>query len=173
MKLKELFTKEPAPQMDFKKYLKFDTKMPLMDTSKIVIEALIGSQRAKLEFFTGEGSLALYYKNKPGAILSLDEELNGEVWKIMQLQGIGKTGYRIVSGVNRELLLADTINEYAKNPESDVRQITMPQLFDIPGIEDARSLNIENVYNQVRSALGMKFSSEEGIFIVEVKKNKN
>jgi hypothetical protein len=144
--------------------------MPPLNLSKLVLQSLVLEQRDYLKTpVAGIASLLLEYKNKEGAIMSIDEVGNGEDWRIIQVQGCkNKSSYRVASSFYWQHFLADTLKEYAMHQEAEVRYITMPSLYDIDGIERGGSQRIHQYYDFVKESLRMSFSQEEGLFIVDV-----
>ncbi|MBT4937331.1 hypothetical protein HON22_05430 [Candidatus Peregrinibacteria bacterium] len=146
-------------------------KIPPLNTSQLSLEPLIKEERNSLKaHFAGVISLLLRYKNKEGAIMSIDELNNGEEWKVVQVQGCkSKSSYRVASSLYWQNFLSDYLKQYAVNDYAEVRRITMPSICNIAGIEDAVSQCIERNYAFVVKSFGMRFSKEAGLFVVDTK----
>ncbi|MFA5829531.1 MAG: hypothetical protein WC843_03485 [Candidatus Gracilibacteria bacterium] len=171
MRLAELLTNVHPDQPDFTPYLRPGTHPPLK-TEALKLEALVGEQRKALRTVVdGIGTIVIRYKGSEGAVTSLDEDHNGETWTIKQVQGASsRRSYRTATGLHWPKLLSERIATYANHPEAQARHITMPPLHGITNIDGARSQHIDSTYAAARTTLGMRYSEEHGLYIVDIKK---
>ncbi len=171
MRLRDVLVQE-VPSLDLKSYQRVQVCPPL-DLSKIIIRALIGATRSRLDIpCEGDASLLLSYKGYEGGMMSLRESEAGETWSILQVQG-GKSrkSYRVSSAMAWHETLADRAMQYANLPDADVRHITMPQDFCVTNITDASNFNLVlKRYAEVRQRLKMRFSDEQNLYICDVTK---
>lgn len=174
MLLEPLIKNISIPEPDKKAYCNpsLPPKTRPLDTNKLLLEPLIKEQRDSLKaHFAGVVSLLLRYKKKEGTIMSIDELKNGEEWRVVQVQGCkSKSSYRVASSFHSQRFLSDYLKQYAFHTYAEVRHITMPSIYNIAGIEEAASQCVERSYASVVKNLGMRFSKEVGLFIVDIKK---
>lgn len=123
----------------------------------------------------GDASLLIRYQGYEGAVTSLAEHANGEIWNVLQVQGAkSQKSYRVNLGLNWKSAFAEQIKMYAEHPESEVRQIRMPPSYRITNLTDAVSLeNAKAGYGIVASHLGLKWSDVDDAYIADVTKNTN
>jgi len=173
MKLPQLFREAGVPQVDFSRFLNpyRPEHLPPLDTRKLVLEALTGQARLRIQTpHNGTGTLLVRYKGREGGLLSIDEQEEGETWDVTQVQGAkNKSGYRLATGLNWHQLLAKRTREYAGHPESEVRRITMAPTFSMENICDARSENVGKGYDTVKHVLEMRWSDELKLFVTDVR----
>lgn len=177
MKLSSLVSSSNIQEPNKAQYCNQDRPMgmPMLNVSQLVLQSLVLDQRDSLKTpVAGVASLLLEYKNKEGAIMSVNEVNNGEDWRVIQVQGCkSKSSYRVASSFYWQRFLADTLKKYAVHEDAEVRYITMPALSNIDGIERGVSERINQYYNVVKETFSMRFSEEEGIYIAEVQDIKN
>ena len=169
MRLVELFATQEIPTVDFAIYER-QTRMPPLERTKLGIATLVRDQRCRVRVpIEGQGALALTYKNDECAVTSMDENPDGTVWTIRQVQG-GKNrySYRVTAAMKWQQVLGDAIHCFSLRPNAEVRYITMPPTGRITNITDARSDNIEGTYEAMRRTLGMSYSHREELYIAEV-----
>lgn len=145
-------------------------KMPPLDTTKLAIDALVAEERAGLRTpITGLATLLMMYKGHEGAVLSLDETANGEIWDIKQVQGAkSSVSYRVASTLKWPQLLGTRVGQFATHTNAEVRQVVMKPTHLITNIEEAKSDRIEETYKLVRDTLGMRWSKEQGVFVRDI-----
>jgi len=172
MKLPELLKSAELPTVDFAQFLRKNLRrnMPPLDVSRLRIEALIHQQRNALKTpTTGDASLVIKYKNQEGAVLSLAELEDGEVWDILQVQGAkSRKSYRLASSLLWPNALASRTKEYAMEPSAEVRHLVMGATWGMKNIDGATSEHIFETYAAVRHILGMQYSEELGKFIKDI-----
>ncbi len=163
----ENYYKPPTPK-ELGKFVN-DKVIPPIDPSRLDVGLLYGERRAKLHTpITGDMSLVLSYKNKEGYLASLGDE--GEALSILQFQGASRReGYRVTSGLHLIRLFASQIHKIADHPESPYRELYMPPVFTIEGLEVAVSSMAAARYESLATELGMQFSHEELRFVMKVK----
>jgi|GEM_PF-3198357 len=175
MKMQELITAVP-PSLELSGYRKLDRAqgMPPLDPSRISMQALSGVERYVLSTpVEGDTSLVLQYKGVEGAISSIAEIENGEVWNVLQFQG-AKTSksFRLTGGLDWRAAFAAQITRYAAHPESDVLELTMPHHHAVTNLTGAASYeNAVAGYGIARSLLHLRWSEERQLYIAEVRKN--
>ncbi len=175
MKMQELITAVP-PNLDLGAYRKLDRAqgMPPLDSSRISMHAVHGVQRYALSTpVEGDASLVLRYKGVEGAVSSIAELENGEVWNVLQFQG-AKTSksFRLTGGLDWRAAFASQIKKYAAHPESDVRELAMPHHHGVTNLTGAASYeNAVAGYGIARSLLNMHWSEERKLYIAEVTKD--
>lgn len=175
MKLQELLT-AVKPSLDLAGYRKMDRAqgMPPLDPSKISMHAVHGVQRFALSTpVEGDASLVLRYKGVEGAVSSIAELENGEIWNVLQFQG-AKTSrsFRLTGGLDWRAAFASQIKTYASHPESDVREIAMPHHHDVTNLTGAASYeNAVAGYGIARSLLNLRWSEERKLYVAEVCKD--
>ncbi len=142
---------------------------PPVDHTRLDIRLLSGEERTSLRTpTTGDLSLTLSYKGKEAFVASLSEER--EALGIVQLQGATRSkGYRVATGVDIVRLYASEIDAIATHPESPYREIYMPPVVMVEGVETAVSSLTVSRYEALAVMLGMKFSAEEQLFLKKVK----
>ncbi len=165
MNLEQAF-RQPSPAVDFRRYLVRST-LPPLDLAKLSIQPGV-AHSVPME---GEESLVLTYKMKAAAVTSLREEYAGSVWKILQFQGAKEKGLRVAACLQPFAALADQIVAYAGHPDADVRHLTMPSPHDVTNILEARHADGALArYAGIARRLGMTFSKEQNVYIVDVAK---
>jgi len=172
MKATELLDSVKLPTPVFSNYARTNTALPPLDYQRIALIPMTGDKRSSLHTpVTGTASLLLTYKGKEGAVTSIDETECGQTWTILQVQGArSAVSYRVTTTLKWDELLAFRLQAYANHPEAEVKHLTMPPVFALTNIEHAGSDNIRRVYANTRAALGMRFSKELGLFIVDIQK---
>lgn len=175
MNMQELLTAVP-PSLDLGAYRKLDRAqgMPPLDPSRISMQAIHGVQRYALSTpVEGDASLVLRYKGVEGAVSSIAELENGEIWNVMQLQGAKtRRSFRLTGGLDWRAAFASQIKMYAAHPESDVRELAMPHHHAVTNLSGAASYeNAAAGYGIARSLLNLRWSDERQLFIAEVTKN--
>lgn len=143
--------------------------VPAVDATKLNMGLYVGEQREGLKTATtGEMSLLLEYKEREAFVASFADQ--GEVLGIVQLQGATRgKGYRVATGLHLVRLFASQIQEITTHPESPYREMYMPPLFMIEGVEVAISDMVGSRYEALASELGMKFSVDEQLFLKKLK----
>ena len=173
MKLVELFKNTRIETPNLAPFLRDParTGMPPLDTTRLALESLVEEQRLQLRTaVTGTATLLIRYKDKEGAVLSLDEREDGDVWEIPQVQGArSQKSYRLTSGLRWQQLFGTRVEQYATHPDASVRHITMKPTFMMTNITDAASEHVRETYEAVRSVLGMRWSKKLGVFIRDVR----
>ena len=169
MKLPQLL-RHHLPNPDFAKY--FTSFQPPLDLSHLKLDPVVGGDREKLKaILEGDHGIMLRYKGREGALTSIDEEENGEIWRAFHVTGArSKKSFRVASGLHWPNLLGDSVNELANHPESEVRHIVMPPMHGVTNLDGAASEHVDSYYRRFRSALGMTFSKEAGLFIRDIKR---
>lgn len=172
MRLSEVFKQPHLKHPDLSIFLRPASGQPPLDVSKLEIEALVADERRKLKTpVEGTGSIVIAYKGHEGGVASINEKDDGDVWDVCQVQGgNGKKAYRIATSLQWQRALGTQIGRYVQHPEARVRHVTMPPLARIKNIDGARSESIEATYGIVRNSLGMVFSEELGIFVVDIRR---
>lgn len=159
---------QPPTSEDFIPFVKKDV-VPAVDASQLNMGLFVGEQRAGLKTATtGEMSLLLEYKEREAFVTSFADQ--GEALGIVQLQGATRgKGYRVATGLHLVRLFASQIQEITAHPESPYREIYMPPVFMIEGVEVAISDMVGSRYEALASELGMKFSAQEQLFLKKLK----
>ena len=142
---------------------------PPVDHTRLDIRLLSGEERTILRTpTTGDLSLTLSYKGKEAFVASLSEER--EALGIVQLQGATRSkGYRVATGVDIVRLYASEIDAIATHPESPYREVYMPPVRLIEGVEVAISDMTTSRYEALATELGLKFSEQEQLFLRKIK----
>ena len=164
----------------------------LQNQFKKVSEKLVSSKRDDISgVINSNAALVLQYKGKDVSIMNINEYGNEELWNILHIGGVkGNHSYRVCSGLQYIDFLTDMFKAYAEHPDSHVKYLTMPDLKNIPHLnniyeetigmggimeEDREVYRIynskRNNYSQLISRLGLKHSQELDCNILEVKKN--
>lgn len=149
--------------------------MPPLSWGKTAVNGVWGDSRSIIApqiAVNGQGSLILSYKNTPGSLVSLEElEANPEAWNISQVQGIkSRNAYRLNTGLDCQRALGALIKTHAMKAETIVRQVRMPLLSNIEGIENVARKSADSVddaHLSVAQAVGMQLSKEEGCFVAD------
>ena len=138
---------------------------PPVNPEKLRLDLLYGEERARLEtVITGDMSLALSYKEKEAYVASFADQ--GEALGIVQLQGReGRIGYRTASGLYISRLFASQIHEIISHPESPYKELYMPRIDMIEGVEVVISDLTVSRYEGLAIDLCMKYSAEEPQYI--------
>ena len=159
------------PQPDFyQPYLRKNVTPPLI-TDRLNLRLLLGTERNELPTPTnGTGSLALWYKNKMGAVLSFDGQF-GDL-DITQLQGGKSVGYRIFTAMAIVTLLSDQVQRIAQHPESPYARISMTKPFAITGADNEKPETTLSKYKELIRLLQMRYSDSEDKYIKDVKRTK-
>jgi len=176
MKITELVKHTEFKQPDFTRFLRSNRRagLPPLDVAALRINELIEEQRALIKTPTnGDVTFLLQYKGHDGGVISLDEIEDGDIWDIGQVQGArSRKSYRVNSGMYWQNAIATRIWDYAKAEDADVRHITMPALCGIDNICEAVSENVDRLYLAVASQLGMRFSDDLGLYVVDTPRSK-
>jgi hypothetical protein len=172
MKAHQLLTTIELPPPNFSRFERKDTSMPPLNLQRLELTPLIGQQRSTLHTPTiGTASLVLRYKGKEGAVTSITELEDGQIWDLPQVQGArSSVAFRVATTLRWEELIANRISQFAEHPNAEVRHLTMPPFHMLDNIEHAASEKVERTYATVRTALKMRFSEELGIFIVDIER---
>lgn len=147
-----------------------NTKLtPQVDHTRLEIQLLRGNERSILRTpTTGDLSLALYYKEKEAFVASLSDDM--EAIGIVQLQGATRSkGYRVATGIDVVRLYASEIDAIATHPDSPYREIYMPSVVMVEGVEMAVSTLTVSRYEALAVMLGLKFSAEEQLYLRKLK----
>ncbi len=175
MKLVELFTENDI-RPDFDSFLRRSLRpgMPRLNTGKLAMHILVGN-KAGLSTPTpadSDASMLLTYKGKEGAVLSLTEQEDGEIWSIPQVQGAkSRKSYRVASGMHWAACLGTQAKSFAHLPQAAVRHVTMPKLCDIENITHSAAMeSVGQHYAAVRGCFGMRWSQEHGLFVADIVK---
>lgn len=155
---------QPPTNEDFSRYVN-RRLIPVVDHSRLDMGLLVGEDRSSLRTpTTGELSLVLSYKGKEAYVASLAD--HSDSLGIVQLQGATRSkGYRVSTGVDIVRLYASQIDAIATHPESSYKELYMPRVQMIEGVEVAVSNFTSARYEQLAAELGMKYSHEEQCFI--------
>ena len=169
MKLPELFQTPPNIQHVSSCLLRAKN-MPPLDTKQVQILSIIDDEKDWIKTPTcGDGTLVVKYKGKAAALNSITEQANGEEWMICQLQGVkSKVSYRVTQCLSLGKLFGKILHDYASHPQSSIRRIVMPILHNIDGI-DTTSLAGHDRYTILAGTLGMRYSQEESMLVVDIK----
>jgi hypothetical protein len=149
--------------------------MPPLDLESLRMEALFNGQQRKLRTPTeGDATLLLTYKGYEAAVSSIAEQQNGDDWSIRQVQGArSRKSMRVASCLNWQACFANEIKQCAFHQEAEVRRLTMPHPFDITNlIESDAYESALATYDTVRCCLGMCYSDEEKMFVVDIHKRR-
>ena len=143
--------------------------VPPVDPVKLDMSLLAGEDRTRLHTATtGDMSLVLFYRNREGYLASVGDE--GEVLSVLQFQGATRgEGYRVASGVHIVRLFASQIHELSAHPDGPYRELYMPQVTSVKGVEDAVSEMAVSRYESLAAELGLKYSHEERRFVKRIK----
>lgn len=158
----------PPSHEDLGQFVNFRVAPPV-DPQKLDMGLVVGEDRVKLHTpTTGDMSLALLYKDREAFLASMGDE--GEALSVLQFQGATRReGYRVASGVHVVRLFASQIHVIAEHPESPYRELYMPLVSGIKGVEDAVSEMALSRYESLAMELGMKYSYAEKRFIKKTK----
>lgn len=123
----------------------------------------------------GDHYQLLQFRDKPASINSFSERAEGEIWHVQQIQGFrGKIGYRITTSMAVPKLFAHQLKALAIHPDSEVKAITMPGDSAITNLMDSEAYRLgkevlpERHYRDFQAAMGMKWSPNEKLWIMEV-----
>ncbi len=155
---------QPPSQDVLSNYVNNDITPPV-DVQRLGFELLTGEERNALRTpTTGDLSLVLRYKGREGFVASMGDE--GEALSILQFQGATRQeGYRVATGIHVVRLFASQIHEIAHHPESTYREMYMPPVFMIEGVEVAVSEMAKPRYEALASELGLKYSDREQLYL--------
>lgn len=117
-----------------------------------------------------DATLVLRYKGKEGAVLSIGELEDGEVWHIPQVQGAkSRVSYRVASSIYWAACLGSHTRTFAELPAAEVRHVTMPRLCDIENITGSAAMErVGRHYTAVKACFGMRWSEEHRLFITDI-----
>ena len=138
---------------------------PPVDPFRLDMNLVTGEDRSHLYTpTTGDMSLVLLYKGKEGYLASMGD--GGEELSVLQFQGAARReGYRVSRGVHLVRLFASQIHTIATHPESPYREISMPEIYMIEGVEDAVSEKGRSRYEELVFELGLKYSHDEKRYV--------
>lgn len=171
MRAPELFTGH-TPDLPLRSYLYTPRGMPPLDAAQLQMHMRINAQcRSTTELIEGAIALILSYKGYSGAVTSLDELENGEVWQVLQIQGCRtRKAVRLNAGMSVGPCFADHINWFAKHPESEVRQLRMPAWHSISNIDGAHDPErAQQKYQSYAAALELSFSHELKCYVRDIR----
>ncbi len=170
MKLPELLRLYP-PSADLAGYRRTPRHMPPLDATKLSMTALVGDQtRGRL--IEGGAALLLSYKAYDAATTSFDEHDDGERWDVLQLQGMrSRKAMRVASCFAVAQCFAEQLRRYMFHPEAEVRRVTMPHPYGVTNLDGARDFEgAVRKYEVYASLLGLEYSGEEHMYILDVRK---
>lgn len=173
MNLQEALTlpqKENFTNVD--RFLRNGHGMPPLDKNCIGIEGLYGEERKRMKTLTnGDGSLFLTYKGKEGSVLSIEEAAEGELWRVIQVQGAqSRKSYRLCTGLDWPECLGSVVRSISERVDTIVREVQMPSIESIEGVCESRSEHVNSIYQKVAQVIGLRFSEEERAFVRDLKK---
>lgn len=136
-----------------------------IDKSRIDLFILCGDQRNILKTPTnGDSTLILRYKEKEGAVLSMETET--EDLTIVQLQGAkSPVSYQVSTSILWVRLFGDQVEKIVTHPQSKFERISMPSLEQVVGLYDSGTDRAVGRYQQLINILGLRFSHEDLKFV--------
>ena len=167
--IESVFT--PPDANAFQAYVRPNVRPPL-DPNRLSLELMVGEERDALKSITsGDWSFVLRYKGREAYLASFEESQDdeGAELRLIQLQGASsRGGYRVATGMDTLLFIADQVEKLATDPESSYTLLTMPPAVLIAGIRDATESAI-TAYERAAIRLGMSLTPERDLFVRELK----
>lgn len=164
--IKELANQQLTPDY----YISFLRPNSLeIDYSRISLSVLCGDERNILKTpITGDSTLVLRYREKEGAVLSM--ETNTEDLTLVQLQGAkSPVSYQITTSISWVRLFGDQVEKIITHPKCCFERISMPPLDQIIGLHDAESDKAVGRYQQLANILKLRFSHEDLKFVRDLR----
>lgn len=159
---------QPPSQEVLSKYVRGEINPPV-DALRLAFGLLAGEERQALRTpTTGDMSLVLRYKGREGYVASMGDE--DEALSILQFQGATRQeGYRVSTGIQIVQLFASQIHEIATHLESPYKEMYMPPVYMIEGVEVAVSDMVKPRYEALATELGLVYSEREQLYLKKLK----
>jgi hypothetical protein len=156
--IKELIYSPLTPDY-YGQFLRPNPKLTL-DQTRINLSVLCDDERNCLNTPTnGDSSLVIRYRDKEGAVLSLETHTTDLT--VVQLQGAkSRVSYQVSTGFLWVNLFSDQINQITAHPQNFFDQISMPSLDQIDGLYDSGTDAAADRYRQLIKFLGLRYSQE-------------
>lgn len=166
-RISEAFTQVGAEQ--FLAYLVKPKGLPPLDPRKLEASLIEGEQRdKKIIPITGDATIYLNYKNRPGAVVSFGvSEGDLSVFQLQGGRGSRSEGFRVTTGMLWVAFFADQINLIGQKSEG-MQRITMAPAVLIEGIIDASESALIR-YQAFAKRLNMSYSAEEQLHVLDLK----
>lgn len=161
--IKELINPSLSPDY-YTKFLRPNTAFTL-DQTRINLSALCGDERNILKTpADGDSTLVLRYKDREGAILSMETQT--EALNLVQLQGAkNKISYQFATGLSWVKIFGDQVETIVSHPHHKFKLISMPSLGQIVGLYDSGNDAAIGRYQQLSTILGLRFSHEDYMYL--------
>jgi len=140
-----------------------------IDHNRISLSVLCGDERSELKTpITGDSTFVLRYKEKEGAVLSM--ETKTEDLTLVQLQGAkSPVSYQVSTSILWVKLFGDQVEKIATHPKCCFERISMPSLDQIAGLFDSESDKAVGRYQQLANILKLRFSHEDLKFVRDLR----